>query len=130
MTPYRGVRYHLKEHHGRRSETPKELFNLRHSSLRNKRWAYLRHPTFHDVQTQAKIVLACCALHNFLQCVDPEDDVEDEESDSDEEDEDEETDVPVEVANYEQFVIAATPQWSFKRDALAAQMWVEYANHH
>lgn len=84
-----------------------------------KRWAYLCHPTFHDVQTQAKIVLACCALHNFLQRVDPEDDVEDE---------DEETDVPVEVANYEQLVIATTPQWSFKRDALATQMWVEYAN--
>lgn len=139
MTPYRGVRYHLKEHHGRTPETPKELFNLRHSSLRNvversigvlkKRWPYLRHPTFHDVQTQSKIVLACCALHNFLQCVDPEDNVEDEES-SDSDEEDEEADVPTEVANYEQLVIASTPQWSFKRDALAAQMWAEYVNHH
>lgn len=35
LPPYRGVRYHLKEFQGtRRPENPKELFNLRHSSLR------------------------------------------------------------------------------------------------
>ncbi len=37
LTPYRGVRYHLKEW-GRANERPQnkeELFNLRHSSRRN-----------------------------------------------------------------------------------------------
>jgi hypothetical protein len=35
LPPYRGVRYHLKEFQGtRRPKNPKELFNLRHSSLR------------------------------------------------------------------------------------------------
>ena len=33
--PYRGPRYHLKEYKGAREpESPKKLFNLRHSSLR------------------------------------------------------------------------------------------------
>ncbi|XP_026434306.1 protein ALP1-like [Papaver somniferum] len=35
ITPYRGVRYHLKECGGNRPRYAKELFNLRHSSLRN-----------------------------------------------------------------------------------------------
>ncbi|KAI3721365.1 hypothetical protein L2E82_32375 [Cichorium intybus] len=35
MTPYRGVRYHLKEYSTRAPENSKELFNLRHASLRN-----------------------------------------------------------------------------------------------
>ncbi|KAK9058168.1 hypothetical protein SSX86_023008 [Deinandra increscens subsp. villosa] len=35
MAPYRGVRYHLKEYSKRAPENSKELFNLRHASLRN-----------------------------------------------------------------------------------------------
>ncbi|XP_052483726.1 uncharacterized protein LOC105784917 [Gossypium raimondii] len=34
ITPYRGVRYHLKEFGAEGPENAKELFNLRHSSLR------------------------------------------------------------------------------------------------
>ncbi|KAE8683647.1 hypothetical protein F3Y22_tig00111197pilonHSYRG00116 [Hibiscus syriacus] len=33
FSPYRGVRYHLKDLSNHRSENAKELFNLRHSSL-------------------------------------------------------------------------------------------------
>ncbi|XLR61235.1 hypothetical protein S83_011907, partial [Arachis hypogaea] len=35
LIPYRGVRYHLKEYSLREPQNPKELFNHRHSSLRN-----------------------------------------------------------------------------------------------
>lgn len=37
MIPYRGVRYHLREQSlaGQKPENVKELFNLRHASLRN-----------------------------------------------------------------------------------------------
>jgi len=35
MTPYHGVRYHLKEHSHRASQNPNKLFNHQHSSLRN-----------------------------------------------------------------------------------------------
>ncbi|GMI71342.1 hypothetical protein like AT5G41980 [Hibiscus trionum] len=34
ISPYRGVRYHLKEFSNHRPENAKEHFNLRHSSLR------------------------------------------------------------------------------------------------
>src|SRR5206468_924992 len=83
LTPYRNTRYHLRDHIGRRAETPKEMFNFRHSSLRNviersigvlkKRFAYLRNAPFHDIRTQAKIVIACCTLYNFLRDGDPSD---------------------------------------------------------
>ncbi|XLS71635.1 hypothetical protein HN51_028500, partial [Arachis hypogaea] len=35
LTPYRGVRYHLKEYSVRKPQNPKEQFNHHHSSLRN-----------------------------------------------------------------------------------------------
>ncbi|GJY26317.1 putative nuclease HARBI1 [Tanacetum coccineum] len=35
IAPYRGVKYHLKEYSTRAPQNPRELFNLRHASLRN-----------------------------------------------------------------------------------------------
>ena len=35
ITPYRGERYHLKEYSRNPPRNPRELFNHRHSSLRN-----------------------------------------------------------------------------------------------
>ncbi|XP_068466119.1 protein ALP1-like [Phaseolus vulgaris] len=82
ITPYRGVRYHLKENSRRGSQNAKELFNLRHSSLRNvikrtfgvfkKRFPIIASETepHYDVDTMTKKILACCILHNFLRGVD------------------------------------------------------------
>ncbi|XP_059654215.1 uncharacterized protein LOC132300925 [Cornus florida] len=83
ITPYRGVRYHLKEYISRRPENPRELFNLRHASLRNvikrifgvlkKRFPIIgsrTEPTY-DVTTQIDIILACCIIHNYLMGMDP-----------------------------------------------------------
>jgi hypothetical protein len=57
-----GTRYHLRE-----------LFNLRHSSLRvrierafgalKNRFRILDNKPFHPYKTQVKIVLTCCILH-------------------------------------------------------------------
>ncbi|XP_059628175.1 uncharacterized protein LOC132270975 [Cornus florida] len=78
ITLYRGVRYHLKEWSSRRPENPRELFNLRHTSLCNvikrifgvlkKRFPIIgcsTEPTY-DVNTQVDIILACCIIHNYL----------------------------------------------------------------
>ena len=83
LTPYRRTRYHRRDIEGQHPESSKELFNFRHSSLRNvvertigllkRRFAYLRHQPYHDIETQEKIVLACCTVHNFLR----NDDIED-----------------------------------------------------
>jgi hypothetical protein len=81
LVPYQKVRYHLREWRasGRRPETPEELFNHRHSSLRNaverafgvlkRRFAILNHSTGRQgfsIRTQVRIVYACVALHNFI----------------------------------------------------------------
>ncbi|KAG6490946.1 hypothetical protein ZIOFF_052278 [Zingiber officinale] len=76
LTPYRSIRYHLKEYSQHPPENPKELFNLRHSSLRNaierafgvlkNRFPILAEMSRYDVETVSEIVLACCILHNFL----------------------------------------------------------------
>ncbi|XP_028204632.1 putative nuclease HARBI1 isoform X2 [Glycine soja] len=82
LTPYRGVRYHLKEYSIRSPQNSKELFNHRHASLRNviercfgvlkKRFPILSTGTepFYSFEVMTDIVLACCILHNFLMGVD------------------------------------------------------------
>ncbi|CAK8541444.1 unnamed protein product [Lathyrus sativus] len=88
ITPYRGVRYHLKEYSARNPpQNSKELFNLRHSSLRNaierafgvlkKRFEILSNSTEpnYGVKAQKLIIFACCILHNYLMSVDPDEDL-------------------------------------------------------
>jgi len=79
LVPYRKTRYHLQEH-ARASQKPqnaKELYNLRHSSLRNviertfgvfkNRFAILqKQPRMYTIQTQIQLVLALAAVHNFM----------------------------------------------------------------
>jgi hypothetical protein len=78
LVPYRGTRYHLKETRlaGKKPENAKELFNLRHASLRNvierifglvkRKYQILRSPSEYAIETQTRIILACCTLHNFV----------------------------------------------------------------
>ena len=81
---YRGVRYHLKEYSIRPPENAKELFNLRHASLRTtierafgvlkKRFPIIAstiEPNY-CIDTQNEIILACYILHNYLMGVDPD----------------------------------------------------------
>lgn len=76
-TPFRGVRYHLSEFGSRNRPTnARELFNLRHSSLRvtveraigalKNRFRILDNKPFHKYKTQVKLVLACSILHNWI----------------------------------------------------------------
>ena len=77
LPPFRATRYHLNEFSS--SNYPrdaKELFNLRHSSLRvtvervfgalKNRFKILDQKPFHTFPTQVKLVLACCILHNWI----------------------------------------------------------------
>jgi len=77
LPPYRGTRYHLKEYGPRNLPTnPRELFNLRHSSLLvtierafgalKNRFRIIDNKPFHPFRTQVKLVLACCILHNWI----------------------------------------------------------------
>lgn len=78
LAPYRGVRYHLKEQRlaGQTPQNPKELFNLRHASLRNvierifgvvkRKFKILGVTSEYSVQTQIHILLAVLGLANFI----------------------------------------------------------------
>ncbi|OLL23701.1 putative nuclease HARBI1, partial [Neolecta irregularis DAH-3] len=89
LPPYRGIRYHLQEQSlaAQRPETKEELFNLRHSQLRNaiervfgifkKRFTILNHRMEFSVPIQARIVTALAALHNFIRLNSGRDEIED-----------------------------------------------------
>lgn len=78
LAPFRGVRYHLQDFagHGNDPQNGNELFNLRHASLRNvierifgifkSRFTIFKSAPPFLFKTQAELVLACVALHNFL----------------------------------------------------------------
>ncbi|GLB43967.1 putative nuclease activity [Lyophyllum shimeji] len=85
LVPYRGVCYHLKEW-GNATDKPrdyKELFNLRHSQARNaverifgivkRRFTLINAAPEYSIHTQSQIILATCALHNFIRIYDPDD---------------------------------------------------------
>jgi len=81
LTPYRGVRYHLQELRGYSNldavqpRDRKELFNMRHSMLRNvversigcfkKRFLSMSCPTEFSFEKQVRFVYANAAVHNF-----------------------------------------------------------------
>lgn len=141
ISPYRGVRYHLKEHTGKTPMNRRELFNLRHSSLRSKiestfgilknRFKILSAKPHYPFRTQVDIVLACTVLHNFIATVDPNDDFlnqdiapEDDEGEVANEDEGEIVDFSQEMTQREQ--TEARNVWKNRRDQIAWDMWVDY----
>ena len=77
------MRYHLIEFSDRPLENAQELFNLRHSSLRTsiergfgvlkKRFRVLDAKPFWSFETQVKVVLVCCVVHNHIMGVEPND---------------------------------------------------------
>ena len=83
LSSYRSVRYHLKEFSDRPPENKQEFFNLRHSSLRTtiewgfevlkKRFWVLDAEPFWPFETQVKIVLARCVVHNHFMGVESND---------------------------------------------------------
>nr|XP_015879766.2 uncharacterized protein LOC107415874 [Ziziphus jujuba var. spinosa] len=78
LAPFRGIRYHLQEFlgQGRDPKTPNELFNHRHASLINtierifgifkSQFTIFKTAPPFPFDTQAKLVLVCAGLHNFL----------------------------------------------------------------
>jgi hypothetical protein len=79
LAPYKGSTYHLPEFHLRRQRATQgkyEMFNYLHSSLRNvierafgvlkQKWRTLKSMPSFSTRTQAHIIMACMALHNFI----------------------------------------------------------------
>ncbi|KAL1548831.1 hypothetical protein AAHA92_17015 [Salvia divinorum] len=133
LTPYKGVRYHLKEW-GPATEAPhnaREIFNMRHTRARNvierafavlkMRWGILRSASFYPVGIQTNLILACFLLHNFIRSEMESDPIE--------------LAVEHEVGNGIEedvhevdFVTGVDPSqgWTNARDAMSATMWAAY----
>ncbi|WVZ89944.1 hypothetical protein U9M48_036289 [Paspalum notatum var. saurae] len=123
LPPYRATRYHLREFGNNRPRDQRELFNLRHSSLRvtverafgalKNRFKILYNKPFHPYKTQVKLVLACCILHNWILRHGVDEHVPSEETWApNNNDESSPNDV-----------VADNASWSQQRDTWAAQMW-------
>ena len=71
----------MKEFSDRLLENERELFNLHHSLLRTtiergsgvlkKHFRVLDAEPFWSFETQVKVVLACCVIHNHIMGIDP-----------------------------------------------------------
>nr|KYP59498.1 Putative nuclease HARBI1 [Cajanus cajan] len=132
LTPYRGVRYHLKEYSQRGPQNPRELFNHRHSSLRNviertfgvlkKRFPIIASGTepHYSLDTMTNIILACCILHNFLRGVDNDDSLL---AEVDRELMEEDVDTMSTQVREEDY-----REGSNLRDSIANEMWRDYQN--
>jgi len=131
LTPYRGVRYHLKEfaEGTGRPQTAKEFFNLRHAKARNvverlngcmkRRFRILRVPIECEFFVVMAIVFACASLHNFIRRYNADDFAEDLREDDDSEDEEE---LPARDDVFP-FDFNTPRNW---RDWMASPMWTEY----
>ncbi|KAJ7970260.1 DDE_4 domain-containing protein [Quillaja saponaria] len=84
IAPYHDTAYHSKEFpSGFHPQDAKELFNQRHSLLRNAsdrilgalkaRFPILMSAPPYPLQTQVKLVVATCALHNYIRKEKPDD---------------------------------------------------------
>ncbi|KAH9151365.1 hypothetical protein LEN26_003875 [Aphanomyces euteiches] len=132
LTPYRGVRYHLKEFgNGKhKPRTYKELFNLRHAKLRNcverifgvvkKRFPILCTGIQYDYCFQVDVVLAVCLLHNFIRAHGVQSDIFDESDIESQNQEAEENERNNEVESSDS---NEAKEW---RDSIANAMWRQY----
>ncbi|GAV62916.1 LOW QUALITY PROTEIN: DDE_4 domain-containing protein, partial [Cephalotus follicularis] len=129
ISPYRGVRYHLNEFSKERPpENEKELFNLRHSSLRTtiergfgilkKHFCVLDAEPFWSFATQVDVVLACCVIPNHIMGVDPNDPVVQEVNNEIRSRSERQTHKEEREENRE---------WLAKRDNMASVMWANYS---
>ncbi|XP_020262996.1 protein ALP1-like [Asparagus officinalis] len=143
ISPYRGVRYHLKEHSGKTPKNRRELFNLRHSSLRSKiesafgtlknRFKILCAKPHYPFPTQVDIVLACTILHNFIATVDPIDELLseseiDEDIDGEVTNENDNNLVDFTQTQTQREQTESRNEWKTLRDNIAWAMWVEYCD--
>jgi DDE superfamily endonuclease len=135
LTPYAKVRYHLREQ-ARASQRPqnaKELFNLRHASLRNviertfgvfkSRFAILQKaPRRYTISTQVHLIFALTAVHNFMNShgCDPEVETILVETPEEEEDEEDESDNREAVTDHD------ITTMNERRDGIVNLMWQDY----
>lgn len=136
LTPYRGVRYHLNEQGraGVRPENLKEIYNLRHSMLRNaveqiigllkRRFRALGRRNEYSVEKQAQGIYAAVMLHNYLQSNSEVDQLENKPIDSEI---NESNGAETEIAETSLASDNLMSQGAQLREAIAKSMWADYS---
>ncbi|CAN1182810.1 hypothetical protein LINPERHAP2_LOCUS36175, partial [Linum perenne] len=131
LAPYRGITSHFQEI--RRRGGPRgreELFNYRHSSLRNviercfgvlkARFPILKFMRrTYSFKKQTQIVMACCTIHNFIRLHATRDELFDQFQDSDAEDATVEAFIATENMNNSSQI----REMAERRDSIANQIW-------
>jgi hypothetical protein len=132
LAPYRGVRYHLKEFGAghRRPQNPKELFNHRHSLLRNhveralgvlkKRFPILKVATFHMLENQVKIPITAAIFPNLIRLLHGDEEWLDHQPDN------MDPSNFVALPNGDQINDLGTAQGNALRHTIAQEMWAQY----
>ncbi|CAN0925206.1 hypothetical protein LINGRAHAP2_LOCUS34622 [Linum grandiflorum] len=133
LAPYRGYTTYFQEM--RRRGGPKgreELFNYRHSNLRNiiercfgvlkKRFPILKNMCSYSYRKQTLIVIACCAIHNYIRMHVVDDYLFSHFEGGDDEAGTSEAAVH-KVTNYNPTQVREMAE---KRDTIANQMWSDY----
>ena len=139
LTPYRKVRYHLKEQAqaNLRPQNAAELFNLRHAMLRNaiertfgafkRRFKVMSNGSEYPIRKQVNLVMACAALHNFIRINTNNSDLEilnlENLTSNEAVNEDQESGSRVSNADYDDSGMKAL------RDEIAEAMWRDYINY-
>jgi hypothetical protein len=131
MSPYRGVRYYLKEQRQAdlRPNTAKELFNLRYASFRNvvkrifrvvkRKFKVLGSVAEYLINSQIHLVLSLIGLYNFIHI---HKDVSNKFQEVDK-------DILKDVRNIEPLEQSITSEIDKRKDKIAQDMWKDYCNY-
>jgi len=133
MSPYRGVRYHLKEQArvDLKSQTKEELFNLRHASLRNvierqfevlkRRFKIIRTTPKFSLSIQTRLVYSLVGLNNFITRNNLDPNLYQTEGDPE---------APPADGTLNTLPIESdSPDIDVRRGAIAAKMWADYCRY-
>ena len=138
LTPYRGVRYHLKEQAAanRKPGNKEELFNLRHSSLRNaierifgvykRRFQCFDSAPEFSLQIQIKMVFALTAVHNWIRRHSMEEDIYERQERLGEDQRKIRKEQPESGMG---MIKGASPKMYQMRDKIASDMWGDYVKY-
>ena len=120
----------MKEFSDHPPKNEQELFNLRHSSLRTtiergfgvlkKRFQVLDAEPFWSFETQVKVVLAYCVVHNHIMGVEPNDHIMEDAMNK------VESSDPQQETQSRQDSIEDSGLWNAKRDEICQAMWSDY----
>jgi hypothetical protein len=144
LSPYRGVRYHLKEWSnvpGLRPQNYKELFNYRHAQLRNviervngiwkRRFRVFAKKLEFELETVNMLVYVTVCLHNLI-CMEDRDNLyEDVDADAFVAYEDDDEDMREQYEEMKEEVQSEPENLTAKvwRDNIAKKLWAQYKQH-